>query len=57
LLHLEFVDKGAGGEFAFGEELEDGDASGVGECLEDVGFEAAEGFLHVRILAHTHIVW
>jgi hypothetical protein len=47
LLHFELVDEGAGGEFAVGEELEDGDAGGVGEGLEDVGFEAAEGFLHV----------
>ena len=55
LLHLELVDEGAGGEFAIGEELEDGDAGGVGEGLEDVGFEAAEGVLHVSILADTHI--
>ncbi len=30
LLHIELVDEGAGGEFAVGEELEDGDAGGVG---------------------------
>jgi len=47
LLHIELVDEGTGGEFAFAEELEDGDAGGVGEGLEDVGFEAAEGVLHV----------
>lgn len=46
LLHVELFDEGAGGEFAIGEELEDGDAGGVGEGLEDVGLEAAEGVLH-----------
>ena len=46
LFHSELVDEGAGGELAVGEELEDGDAGGVGESLEDVGFEAAEGVLH-----------
>ena len=55
LLHAELVDEGAGGEFAVGEELEDGDAGGVGEGLEDVGLEAAESILHIGILADTHI--
>ena len=46
LLHAELFDEGSGGELAFAEEFEDGDAGGVGEGLEDVGFEAAEGILH-----------
>ena len=40
------LDQGSSGEFAVAQEFEDGDAGGMRECLEDVGFEPAEGILH-----------
>ena len=46
LLDAETFDEGAGGEFAIAEEFDDGDAGGVGEGLEELGFEASQGFLH-----------
>ena len=56
LFHAELFDEGAGGELAFAEEFKDGDAGGVGEGLEDVGFELAEGVGHSVILAFSHIL-
>ena len=46
LLHAEPFDERAGGEFAVAQQLEDGDAGGMGEGLEDIGFEPAEGIRH-----------
>ncbi len=56
LLHAELFDEGAGGELAFAEEFEDGDAGGVGKSLEDVGFELPEGVGHSVILASSHML-
>jgi hypothetical protein len=47
LLKDEFFNQGSGGEFTVSEEFEDGDAGGMSEGLEDVGFEPAEGILHI----------
>jgi hypothetical protein len=37
------------------QELDDGEPGGVGERLEDVGFEAAEGVLHMGYRMHAYI--
>ena len=43
LFQAKFFDQGTGGELSVAEEFEDGDAGGMGEGLEDVGFEAVGG--------------
>ena len=48
LLEAELLDQGSGGELSVSQEFEDGDAGGMGEGLEDVGFESAEGILHIK---------
>jgi len=61
LLDAELVHQLAGGEFAVLEQFDDCNAGGVGERLEDVGFETAQGVLHgcsgyIRIFDSTNIV-
>ena len=41
LLHSEAFDERARRQFALAEQLDDGDASGVGQRLEELGFEAS----------------
>lgn len=62
LFDVEFFHQLAGGEFSVLEKFDDCDAGGVGERLEDVGFESAQGVLHersghIRIFDSTNIVY
>ena len=56
LLHAELFDERPGGEFAFAQEFQNGDAGWMAEGLEDVSFEAAEGVWHDRILAYSNTI-
>jgi len=54
LLHAELFDESPGGEFAFAQEFQNGDAGWMAEGLEDVSFKAAERVRHNLILAYSN---
>src|ERR1019366_9036256 len=47
LLHAQLLDQFPGREFTVAKEFEYCDASRMGECLKNLGLEAANGVLHI----------